>query len=69
MRKWNLNGLPADAFSRENGIITYKSRRWPLMIDPQLQAFRWIRKNEADAKVTVVKQSDPGFIRTLETSI
>ncbi|KAL4429302.1 hypothetical protein ABPG74_002288 [Tetrahymena malaccensis] len=69
IRKWNMNGLPSDAFSRENGIITYNTRRWPLMIDPQQQANRWIRKNEFDNKVTVVKQSDSNFIRSLETCI
>lgn len=35
IRAWNIAGLPADAFSVDNGIIISKSRRWPLMIDPQ----------------------------------
>ena len=34
IREWNINGLPSDAFSVENGIIVSKTRRWPLMIDP-----------------------------------
>lgn len=64
-----MNGLPSDNFSRENGIITYKTKRWPLMIDPQLQANKWVKKNESDSKVTVLKQTDNNFVRTLETSI
>lgn len=35
IRAWNIAGLPVDAFSVDNGIIVSKSRRWPLMIDPQ----------------------------------
>jgi len=33
-RIWNVNGLPGDNLSVENGIIMFGSRRWPLMIDP-----------------------------------
>jgi dynein heavy chain len=31
---WGVAGLPSDKLSVENGIIMFKSRRWPLMIDP-----------------------------------
>jgi len=34
IRNWQLSGLPSDTFSIENGIITSKTRRWPLFIDP-----------------------------------
>lgn len=44
IRSWNINGLPYDNFSMENGLIIYNSRRWPLMIDPQGQANKWLRK-------------------------
>ena len=33
----HCNGLPADAFSVENGCIFCNTTRWPLLIDPQLQ--------------------------------
>lgn len=35
IRQWGVAGLPSDKLSIENGIIMFKSRRWPLMIDPQ----------------------------------
>lgn len=35
IRMWGIAGLPSDKLSVENGIIMFKSRRWPLMIDPQ----------------------------------
>ena len=40
MRGWQIDGLPADDFSSENGLLTSMGRRWPLMIDPQGQANR-----------------------------
>ena len=39
----NILGLPKDNTSIENGIIIDKSRRWPLMIDPQKQANKFIK--------------------------
>eukprot|EP00946_MAST-07B_sp_MAST-7B-sp1_P002765 g2765.t1 len=46
VRSWTLKKLPNDKFSIENAIILSKSSRWPLMIDPQGQANRWIRNLE-----------------------
>lgn len=53
VRQWQLMGLPADKFSTENGMLTTMSRRWPLMVDPQGQANRWIRKMFAAANLQV----------------
>ncbi|OXB70414.1 UNVERIFIED_CONTAM: hypothetical protein H355_012305 [Colinus virginianus] len=47
VRQWNLQGLPTDRFSTENGVLVTKSIRWPLMIDPQNQGAKWIRNMEA----------------------
>ena len=35
IRQWNLNGLPSDTISVDNGIYATMTTRWPLMIDPQ----------------------------------
>jgi dynein heavy chain len=49
LRRWQLAGLPTDAASTENALIVSKSRRWPLMIDPQNQANRWVKNMEVSA--------------------
>ena len=69
MRQWTIDGLPSDNFSLENGIIIFKSRRWPLCIDPQGQANKWIKKMESSRKLNTIKLSDPNFLRTLENAI
>lgn len=37
VRAWNIQGLPKDDFSTENGVMVSRGSRWPLMIDPQGQ--------------------------------
>ena len=69
VRHWNLMGLPADEFSTENGMFTTMGRRWPLMIDPQGQANRWIKNLNKDNKLQIIKLSQPDFLRTLENAI
>ena len=58
-----------DSFSVDNGIIVDNARRWPLMIDPQGQANKWIKNMEKENKLSVIKLSDSNYIRTLENSI
>ena len=68
VRSWNMQGLPADSFSTENGVIVTRGRRWPLMVDPQGQANKWIKNMEGNSlKVTDLKSKD--FLRLLEQSI
>ena len=43
IRGWQIAGLPKDMLSVENGAIVQYSRRWPLFIDPQGQANKWIK--------------------------
>ena len=43
LQKWQILQLPSDNLSTQNGIMMSRARRWPLMIDPQGQANRYIR--------------------------
>ncbi|XP_069834127.1 dynein axonemal heavy chain 6 [Dendropsophus ebraccatus] len=69
IRQWNTDGLPRDHVSTENGILVTRGRRWPLMIDPQDQANRWIRNKETKNGLKIIKLTDAGFLRTLENAI
>ncbi|KAI4817446.1 hypothetical protein KUCAC02_010847 [Chaenocephalus aceratus] len=69
IRAWQIAGLPVDSYSTDNGIIVFNSRRWPLMIDPQGQANKWIKNMEKANKLAVIKMSDPNYVRVLENCI
>eukprot|EP00614_Pseudopedinella_elastica_P018404 CAMPEP_0172648382 /NCGR_PEP_ID=MMETSP1068-20121228/241239_1 /TAXON_ID=35684 /ORGANISM="Pseudopedinella elastica, Strain CCMP716" /LENGTH=2530 /DNA_ID=CAMNT_0013462701 /DNA_START=4 /DNA_END=7593 /DNA_ORIENTATION=- len=69
IRGWNVDGLPVDGFSVDNGIIVFSARRWPLMIDPQLQANAWIRNMESRNDLKVIKLTDDNYLRILENAV
>ena len=45
------------------------ARRWPLLIDPQGQANKWIKNMEKTRNLHVIKLTDSDFVRTLENCI
>lgn len=68
--KWGAEGLPADELSVQNGILTTQSSRWPLCIDPQEQAAKWIKGREgSDKNFRIRSFNDPDFMRMLEVAI
>ncbi|KAM9385734.1 dynein axonemal heavy chain 7 [Pholidichthys leucotaenia] len=69
IRAWTIAGLPSDSFSIDNGIIVSNARRWPLMIDPQGQANKWVKNMEKANSLNIIKLSDANFVRTLENCI
>ena len=46
VQRWVAEGLPADAHSVMNGLITTHARRFPLCVDPQQQAVAWLKAHE-----------------------
>jgi dynein heavy chain len=49
--------LPNDDFSIDNAIIMKNSSRWPLMIDPQIQANNWVKIMEKDSNMIILRQT------------
>jgi len=71
IQQWVVYSLPNDTLSIENAIIIDRSRRWPLMIDPQRQANKYIKNmgKDIDTGFDVCKMSESNFLRTLELGI
>jgi dynein heavy chain len=72
VQQWAVSGLPNDNLSVENGIILETARRWPLMIDPQRQANKFIKtygKVAAEGGMSTCKLSDPSLLQTVELGI
>ncbi len=70
-RQWRLQSLPADSYSVENGIIATRgsAKRWPLMVDPQGQANRWIKNMAKRENLQVIQTSMSNWKHVLENSI
>ncbi|XP_054656624.1 dynein axonemal heavy chain 2 [Dunckerocampus dactyliophorus] len=69
VRDWNIQGLPSDAFSTENGVIVTRGNRWPLMVDPQGQALKWIKKMELKRGLKLIDFQMPDYLLILENAI
>ncbi|XP_026846886.1 dynein heavy chain 2, axonemal [Drosophila persimilis] len=69
IREWNIQGLPADDLSTENGVIVSQGSRWPLVIDPQMQANNWIKNMEAHNQLIIIDFGMTDYIRQLEQAL
>eukprot|EP00903_Cladosiphon_okamuranus_P017642 g16249.t1 len=64
LREWHLQGLPSDKTSVESAIAatTVATGRWPLLIDPQRQACRWLKyKEAAKNSLPAAETTDTGY--------
>lgn len=65
---WSIHGLPKDETSVQNGIILKYSQRWPLMIDPQNRALKFLRNFGREFKIKSVKATG-NFMPVIEQEV
>ncbi|RKO98183.1 hypothetical protein CXG81DRAFT_17063 [Caulochytrium protostelioides] len=66
--KWNNEGLPTDRVSLENATMVISCKRWPLIIDPQLQGVTWI-KNREGKDLRIIRLGQKGYLDAIEKAI
>ena len=69
VRHWNIDGLPGDAFSTENGVMVTRGNRWPLCVDPQFQGNKWIKNMQKPNGLKIVDLKQGDWMRQMENAI
>ncbi|KAI5692987.1 hypothetical protein M8J75_005269 [Diaphorina citri] len=64
-----FRGSPPDELSIQNGILSTRGCHFPLCIDPQTQALKWIRNREDKNNLKVLNFGESDFLKSLEVSI
>ena len=65
--KMKAEGLPSDPFSTENAVIITQCTRYPLIIDPQMQAIAWLKNRQN--KKTLVQYKQPKWDQIIGEAI
>lgn len=67
--KWNNEGLPTDRVSLENAAICANCERWPLIIDPQLQAITWLKNREGFEDMKATQMTEEKYLTVVTNSV
>lgn len=73
--QWKQSGLPDDALTVQNIVISLQSSGVPFVIDPTGRITQWMLQAQttstdaASAKVEAVQQQDPNLSRTIELAV
>nr|KAG5688729.1 hypothetical protein BaRGS_032064 [Batillaria attramentaria] len=67
--EWNLEGLPNDDLSTQNGIIVTQASRYPLLMDPQGQGKIWIKSREKKRDMMLTNLNHKYFRTHLEDAL
>lgn len=65
---WKTQGLPADRVSLENASVITSCKRYPLMIDPQLQGIKWIKGREGN-EMQVIQLIQKNWLKKVENAV
>eukprot|EP00736_Rhodelphis_marinus_P008343 Rmarinus@m.28773 len=69
IQRWLACGLPDDTSCINNMVMVTSTDRWPLILDPQGQAKRFITSLEAENNLMTVQLTDADFMRSLMNGI
>ncbi|OHS96678.1 Dynein heavy chain family protein [Tritrichomonas foetus] len=67
--QWQLQGLPSDELSRQNGVICTNAPTYPLLIDPQGQAHRWITQRHKSDNLIITSFEHRYFKTHVENAL
>lgn len=69
VRMWGRAGLPVDVQCEDNALIVVTSRRWPMLVDPQGQARRWVLGVEASSGLLVLQYGAADMLSKLTAAV
>ena len=58
IKDWCASGLPSDYVSQCSGLFAMSANKWPMLIDPQQQANKWLKAIYATQETFIVVKSD-----------